>query len=73
MIAALEDNQRLTLHPIDQPIFAVDAAGPEAGIVAAQGFGFARAFERVALACADRAVELRQRSAVAVLQVDILL
>lgn len=73
MIAALEDNQRLTLHPIDQPMFAVDAAGPEAGIVATERFGFARALEWVAPTFADQAVKLSQHGAVTLLPVDVLL
>lgn len=72
VIAALEDDQGVALHSVDKAMFAVDAAGPEAGIIAAQGFRLADAFERVALAFTDQTVEFRQHRAVAVLPMDVL-
>lgn len=61
MIAALRDLQRLRLplaaHPIDQPMLAVDAAGPPAAQVSAQRFGLAGAAKGIAAAFRDQIVE----------------
>lgn len=47
MISALRNLQRLRLtlaaDPIDQPMLAIDPAGPPAAQLAAQRFGLARA------------------------------
>lgn len=72
MIAALQDDQGLAFDPVHKAVLAVDPAGPEAGIVAAQGFRLARPFKGMALTFADQTVEFGKHRTVAFLPVDIL-
>jgi hypothetical protein len=66
--SALSDEKPVALHCIDQPMFPVDSARPEAGPVSAQRLGFANAFEGVALNVSDQFIDafellrVRQRS-----------
>jgi hypothetical protein len=46
--AALDDFEGRGRDPVDEAMLAVDAAGPEAGKVALERFGFAGALEWVA-------------------------
>ncbi len=49
MIAALNDDNHLASSFVNQPVLAIDAAGPITGPIVPQGFGIAEAFMRVAL------------------------
>lgn len=64
VVAALQDVEAVVLDTVDKAMFAVDAAGPEAGIVATQGFRLPGPLERMALAFADKTVEFPQHGAV---------
>jgi hypothetical protein len=64
MVAALNNDQRVTFHPINEAMFAVDAAGPMAGKIASQGFWLSRAFKRMPLAFHDQAIELAKHGTV---------
>lgn len=61
MIATLRNLQRLritfTANPIDQPMLAVDPAGPPAAEVAAQRLGPAGTAKGVAAALLDQVIE----------------
>lgn len=61
MIPARQHLQRLTLsrpaHPVHQPVFGGDPAGPPAGQVALERFGFTGAAKRIALTFGDQGVE----------------
>lgn len=60
MIPALRDLQGLRIaaarHTVHQPVLMVDPARPPARQVAAERFGFAGAFERMAAAFLDQRV-----------------
>ena len=73
VIAAGQNFQGSVCHTVDQAKFPVDAAGPEAGQVAFEGFGFACAFKRMAQAFFDERVDFAVDSLVGVLPVKIML
>lgn len=57
VVAALDDDQAVTLDPVDQAVLAVNAAGPVAGKIAFQWFRLAGSIEGMASAFLDQAVE----------------
>ena len=58
MIPALSDDQGVVFNTVNKAMFAVDPAGPPAGVIAFQGFGFARAGKWVTATFLDQAVDL---------------
>ncbi len=73
MIAALKDDQSLALDPVNEAVFAVDATGPEAGIVAPQRFWLTCSPKGMALAFAYEPFQFGQHRAVTVLPIEKLL
>ena len=77
MIPTLRNLQRLSIaaarHAVHQPVFMVDPARPPARQVAAEGFGFAGALERIASTFLDQRVQLVHDLGVVILPVTIVL
>lgn len=73
VISALGDFQTAFHHAIHQPVFAIDAAGPPPGIIAAKGFRLAQAFEGMPTALFYQPIDLGEYGFVALLPTDILL
>ena len=75
MIPALRNLHRLSVttsrHAVNQPMLMVDPARPPARQIAAERFGFAGAFERMAAAFLDQRVQLVEQLGIARPEVDI--
>ena len=69
VISAGQDHKKLTIQPVHQAMFLIDAARPAAGQVVPQGLGFADASEGIAQASLDQQVDAPQLSSVLALPV----
>ena len=74
MIPTLRNLQRLRVataaHPVHQPMFAIDPAGPPAGQVPAERLGLPGAAKRVTLAFLDQHIDASQPPPIVAVSAD---